>query len=87
MFILYKIVKLTHMIQDCKINSYVCYQISDIRNKLSHISMEENLHLDDQEVDEIFNAIGDFVSCLETLHPHFLTPKKASDIKQNLDQV
>lgn len=54
---------------------------------LSHMSLEENLHLDDQEVDEIFNAIDDFVSCLETLHPNFFTPEKALDIKQKLVQV
>ena len=51
------------------------------------MNLQDNLHLDDQQVDDIFNAIDDFVTCLQTLHPQFFTPQKAAEVKQQLYKV
>ena len=54
---------------------------------LSHMNLEDNLHLDAKQVDEIFNGIDDFLVLLETLHPNCFTHQKAGEVKQQLDQV
>ena len=63
------------------------FQISDVRNMLSHMQLDDNQHLDDQQVLDIFDALDAFVSCLETLQPQFFPQQMAANIKSQLIKV
>ena len=69
----------------------MCYisflQVPDIRNKLSHMKLKNNLNLDDKVVADYFDSIKDMVSCLEKLHPQEFTKKQADNIRSELNDV
>ena len=63
------------------------FQIADIRNHLSHIKVNTNLKLEDQETDGFFQDISDFVTCLSQAHAQDIPPNTAQQVLQTLQEV
>ena len=47
-------------------------QVSDVRNALSHMNVDDKLTMEKKEVEDSFRALEDLMQTLITLHPkHF----------------
>ena len=51
------------------------------------MDLEENMYLNEQQVDDIFQDIYAFVTCLETLHPNWFPRQFDLDIRIQLQEV
>ena len=62
-------------------------QVYNVRNKLCHKKLADNLQLKQTERDGFFRHIYNLVDCLERMHPTCLSSVKAKSVRDSLKKV
>ena len=64
-------------------NLFLFYQVATVRNTLSHMKISDNLHMEEQEMENSFQALNDLLDDLIMTYPnHF-----QNDILQKVNGV